>query len=179
MIEEKRSYNLCSTYMLPLVGLKRSDLGETNFINSYVDETNTYVVIELKHQTSLSQSSSLFKFGFHKDNRFYAAFEVPTQLRDTLTKFREGKYSEFSDEAKTVIRKKSGLQYKVQKPNGKFSSARELLALDKDRELKKVMEMELGTRIHDEAELASLPGDENFLRLNISKTIPAELSAEK
>ncbi len=175
---EKRSNNLCSTYMLPLVGLNRMSFGGTNFITSYVDEDNVHVVAEVKIVTSVIQQMHCFRFEFTRDGNSYAAFEIPSILRDTVKLFREGKYSQFSDEAKSVIRKKSGLPYKVPKGT-KYESARELLVLDKDKELRKAMEIDLSNvgspvKIDSTAELASIPGEDNFFRMNMSTSISPE-----
>jgi hypothetical protein len=174
-MDEKRSNNLCSTYMLPLVGLNRLSFGETNFISSFVADDNTHLVIELRLITAAVNVHPCFRFDFQRESKSYAVYEVPIQLRDTLKKFREGKYSEFSNEAKSLIRKKSGLKYKVPLTGGKYESARELLVLDKDKELRKVMEQDLSVKIHQDAELASIPGEDNFFKLNLSTSIPSEV----
>ena len=171
---EKRSNNLCSIYMLPLIGLKPADFGSDNFVSCYVDETNTYLVVELKQITQTN--NQFFRFQFKEDDKNFAVFEVPNVLRDTLSKFREGKYSQFSKDAKTVIQMRSGLAYKVKKPNGRYTSARDLLVLDKDEELRKVMEMELNVKIAPDAELASIPGEDNFYQLNLKKSLTSGLT---
>ena len=151
--------NLCSIYMLPLTGLNKNSFGDLNFVNSYLAEDNVHLVVELKQVTTVIQHHSFFRFSFMRDGRNYAAFEIPTQLRDTVSKFREGRYSEFSQEAKTVIIRKSGIvPYKKVLSNGKFSTARELLVLDKAEEERLEMERELGVKIEKNAELASIPG---------------------
>lgn len=173
----KRSYNLCSTYILPLVGLNRWSFGSPdNFINSYVSKEKPYIVVELKSLT-LPENKTALKFDFRRDDNIFVVFEVPSKFQDCLDKFREGKYSTFSEEAKATIRKKSGLRYKAPQPNGTVRSARELLALDKDKELKKAIESELSNpgspvKLSDDAELASLPDESNFISLNLNKDIP-------
>lgn len=175
---EKRSNNLCSTYMLPLVGLNRMSFGGTNFITSYVDEDNVHIVAEVRIVTSVIQQMHCFRFEFTRDGCTYAVFEIPSILRDTVKLFREGKYSQFSEESKSVIRKKSGLPYKVPKGT-KYESARELLALDKDQKLREALEQELSNigspvRINSSAELASIPGEDNFFTMNMSTSITPE-----
>ena len=167
--------NLCSIYMLPLTGLNKSSFGESNFINSYLAEDNVHLVVELKQVTTVILHHSFFRFSFMRDGRNYAAFEIPTQLRDTLPKFREGRYSEFSQEAKTVIIRKlksDTMPYKKVLANGQFSTAREFLVLEKKEEERLMMEKELAVKIEKNAELASIPGSENFIELHVSKTVP-------
>lgn len=176
----KRSYNLCSTYILPLVGLNRWSFGAPeNFVDSYINQDNSYVVVKLKSVTVAVTAIPSFKFKFERDNESYAVFEIPERFRDCVDKFREGKYSQFSDAAKLTIRKKSGLRYKAPQANGTVRSARELLALDKDRELRKAIERELSNPgspvvISEEAELMSIPDKNNFIDLSFNKVIPVE-----
>lgn len=166
---EKRSINLCSIYMLPLLGLNQSSFGIGNFINSHISEDDKNLVVVLKESpTSIIRALPSFKFSFEKEGLSYSIFEVPEQFVGTIGMFRKGRYSEFSAAAKDMIRKKSGLRYKVATSEGKVRTARELLALDKDKDLRKIMEDELAVKIPKEAELASIPGEDNFLELNLS-----------
>lgn len=181
-MSEKRSVNLCSTYVLPLLGLNRWSFGlPERFVNSYVNEDNTHIVVECTSPftATITQHAS-FKFSFERDNKYFAVFESPIGYKEDIQRFREGKYSLFSENAKNLIRKKSGLSYKVPVPGkGGFKSALELLALDKDKELKKYWEKKLSTweehpgsgsvvKIEDDAELASIPGGDNFYELKMS-----------
>ncbi len=172
-MSEKRSVNLCSTYVLPLLGLNRFSFGSPDkFINSYVNEDDTHIVVECVTQFStIIINHPNFKFSMETNGNFVAVFEVPAFYREDVKKFREGKYSELSDSAKSLIRKKSGLTYKVPIPGGGYRSALELLALDKDKELKKYWEDTLGVKLSDNAELASIPGDDNFYNLNLSNQL--------
>lgn len=167
----KRSVNLCSTYILPLIGLNPRSFGESNFINSYVNETDTHLIVELNVLTSIIKHHPDFNFEFSDDGHNYAVFELPSKYKGTIRLFREGRYSEFPEEVKAIIRKKSGLRYRVIQSDGTMKSARELLALDKDKELRKAMEKELEVRIAADAELASIPGEDNFFNLNLTKSV--------
>lgn len=106
-----------------------------------------------------------------KDAIFVAVFDIPVYNKEDVKKFREGKYSQFSDSAKATIRKKSGLTYKVPVAGGGYRSALELLALDKDKELKSYWEKLLQVKLAADAELASIPGDDNFYNLNLSNQL--------
>lgn len=181
-MSEKRSVNLCSTYILPLLGLNKWSFGlPERFVNSYVNEDDSHIVVECTHPYSatITQHAN-FKFSFERDNNHFAVFEAPVGYKEDIQKFRDGKYSLFSDKAKDLIRKRSGLSYKVPIPGkGGFKSALELLALDKDKELKKYWEKMLSTwedhpgsgsvvKLDDDAELASIPGQDNFFELKLS-----------
>ncbi len=182
-MSEKRSVNLCSIYVLPLLGLNRWSFGmPEKFVNSYLSEDNEHVVVECKnpHPAVITQHAN-FKFNFEKDGSHFAVFEAPIGYKDDLMKFRQGKYSKFSENAKNQIRKKSGLTYKVPIPNkGGYKSALELLALDKDKELKKYWETILSNPsspvvLDDDAELASIPGEDNFYELKLSNQLEVRL----
>jgi len=169
-MQEKRSINLCSNYILPLIGLNSSNFGIGNFVNSYVNNDDKHLVVELNQSaSSVVKALPTFRFNFEKDNHHFLVFEIPNLFKPVLRLFREGKYSKFPEDAKEVIRKKSGLRYKHPTGDGKsVTSARELMALNKDIGLRKKLEAELDTRLPADAELASIPGPENFYELILS-----------
>jgi hypothetical protein len=170
----KRSNNLCDVYILPLVNLNTTSFGIGNFANSFVDTTDQYVVVKMKQINAIIKANPYYRFDFPKDDHQFVAFEIPETYKPTVKLFREGKYSLFPLEVKNIIKKKSGLMHRVPKANGKTITARELLVLDKDKILREVLEKELGlnevgnTPISPDAELGSIPGEENFLELNLS-----------
>ena len=167
-MSEKRSVNLCSIYMLPLLGLNQFSFGG-KFINSYVSKDNQHIVVECSNPlTNQFLTNQNFRFALEKEGKYLAVFSVPPIYQEDITKFREGKYSQFSDSAKNVIRKKSGLPWKVPSSNGKVSSAKELLALDKDKVLKQYWEKVLEVELDNEAELISVPDERNFIDLKLS-----------
>jgi len=170
---EKRSINLCSCYVLPLLGLNQFSFGHHDkFVNSYVSEDNLHVVVECTHPyTSIITNHANFKFSFEKDGGQFAVFEVPVFYRQDVVKFKDGKYSTFSPQAKELVRKKSGLKYKSPTMSGKFETALELLALDKDIELRKYWEKLLDVKIAADAELMSVPDETNFYILNLTKEL--------
>lgn len=173
---EKRSYNLCSTYVLPMLGLNKFSFGTTTdaFINSYLSDDDRHVVVHtIRPVSSLVANNPAFRFKFDNEGKNYSVFEIPSFYLGDVLKFKEGKYSQFSNPTKEQIRKKSGLNYKVPLAGGGMRSARELLALDKDPELRKAMESELAVKIHVDAELASIPGDDNYFDLKLSNKLEA------
>lgn len=174
---EKRNVNLCSTYVLPLLGLNQWSFGTStsdNFINSYVSEDDQYLVVEVVNPLAPKlMNHNYYRFCLTKPSSFLYLFEIPMAFKSDIRRFREGKYSQFSESAKTMIRKNSGLRYRVPKPGGGVTSARELLALDKDSALRDALEKELSNigspvKIEHDAELASIPGDDNFYSLSVS-----------
>lgn len=174
-MDDKRSVNLCSIYVLPLLGLNQFSFGSPKkFVNSYLTEDDEHIVVECTHPFSVIVTNHTnYKFGFDMNESHYAVFNVPTYYKDKgdIQKFREGKYSKLSDSAKECIRKKSGLTYMRPVSGGNFLSALELLALDRDKELKKYWEDKLAVRLSDDAELVSIPGEDNFFNLNLSNKL--------
>ncbi len=170
---EKRSINLCSCYILPLLGLNQFSFGNPErFVNSYVSEDDKHVVVECTHSYStIITNHANFKFNIEKEGRHYAVFEVPVFYQSEVPKFREGKYSTFSVQAKELIKKKSGLKYKSPTFSGKFETSLELLALDKDKELKTYWEKKLNVKLDEDAELMSIPDETNFHRLNLTRQL--------
>lgn len=169
-MEAKKSTNLCSTYILPLLGLSRYSFGPVDkFINSYVSTDDEHIVVECSNPfTLVITCHANFKFSMENNGIYTAVFSIPTFYKKDVEKFKVGKYSQFSNSAKDLIRKKSGLKYKVPIQGGGYRSAMELLALDKDKELKKYWEGLLNVELSDDAELASIPGEDNFYDLNLS-----------
>lgn len=160
--------------MLPLIGLNKSSFGIGNFINSYVDETNEFIIVEMLQITNVVKVHQYFKFHFIKDSITYCVFQVPEEHRKAVELFRKGKYSQFPTESKMAIIKKSGLKYRVPSPKGTLITARELLALEKDKTLKNALEDELAVKIDANAELASIPDDIEFFDLHLSNELAAE-----
>lgn len=172
-MNEKRSVNLCSIYVLPLLGLNRYSFGSPDkFVNSYIAEDDKHVVVECLHPyNSLITNHTNYKLNFDRDNSYFAVFEIPQYYKEDVRKFKEGKYSKFTDSAKNLIRKKSGLPYKVPKVGGRYESALELLVLDRAEELRKHLEDKLAVKISNEAELGSIPGEDNFFDLKLSNRL--------
>lgn len=173
MEKEKRSFNLCTTYILPLIGLNKFSFGNNNdsYINSYLSEDDSHVIVELQgYVSNLIANHANYRFAYPKEGHNFVVFELPSSFKKDVQRFREGKYSEFSEDAKKLIRKKSGLKYKVPVVGGKVETDIALLALDKDQELREYLEKKLGVKLAESAELASIPGEENFLELGLTVT---------
>lgn len=172
-MEDKRSVNLCSKYILPLLSLNQYSFGTTDrFVNSYITEDDEYIVVECLHPfSSITTNHTNYKLGFQRDGNYFAVFGIPDFYRDDIRRFREGKYSKFTESAKTIIRKKSGMTWRAPIAGGGYKSAPELLALDKDKELKKHLEEKLAVKIDNDAELVSIPGEDNFFDLKLSNKL--------
>lgn len=170
-METKRSDNLCNFYVLPLLGLNKTSFGGSkNFINSYLSKDTQFAVVMLKEAIPSFEEHPQYAVDYKDDQgNTILVFSIPIEFKPTMVKFVEGKYSQFSDRAKQLIKQKSGLNYKAPVGGGKVSTARELLALDKDPDLKKVWEQELGVKLAVDAELMDIPNDRNFYDLRVQQ----------
>lgn len=176
-MEQKRSTNLCSIYILPLIDLNKYSFGDvTNFVNSYLNEDDLLVVVKVQKPVKNMLTHGLFRFSYDQDGHVYYVFELPTKYSEIAKKFREGKYSLFSEEAKNQIKKRSGLSYRVPTSAGGVKSAKELLALDKDKKLREKWEAELDVKLSQDAELMDIPGEDNFIQLSMLKSTDLELA---
>lgn len=173
-MDQKRSTNLCSTYILPLLDLNRYSFGDaTNFVNSYVGNNDEFVIVRLVNPYRPALTHRSYRFCFSKEGHTYYVFEIDPKHKETVRYFREGKYSRFPEEAKSQIKRKSGLSYRIPTGTGGVKSAKELLALDKDKKLKEKLEQDLAVKLPADAELVSIPDEENFYELVVAK--PSEL----
>lgn len=167
----KKSDTLSSIYILPLIELNKDSFGKGNFIGSYLSMDLRHIVVEVKEAVNLENHREYVMDFTTEQDTVFIVFRLPSRFKVTAIKFSEGKYSEFSSEAKTLIKQKSGLRYKVPGRPGRVLTDRELLVLDKDPDLKKIMEIELEAvgQIPRDAELLDVPSSKNFIDLKIDE----------
>jgi hypothetical protein len=158
--------NLANFYILPLLGLNKFSFGESNFINSFVT-TNEEVVVEVEDFDKVPQEfikNVNYMTDLELDGRNFIFYQLPDEIRDTILKFVAGKYSTFSDKAKTLIRKHSGLPYNVKlKGADELYTAELLMVLDKSPVLKARLEKTLDVKIPNDAELRDKPSSANII----------------
>jgi hypothetical protein len=166
----KRSDNLCNFYILPLLGINKSSFGGSgNFVNSYLSNDLTHIIVELFQPLGNFEGHPEYRVDYYQNGVLTVVFYLPERFRRTATMFKEGKYSQFSSEAKQLIKSKSGLNYRVPRADGKLNSSKILLALDKDPSLKADWENTLGVRLHKDAELMDIPSDDEFKEFEIER----------
>jgi hypothetical protein len=174
----EKGTNLCNIYVLPLLDLNKHKFGEGGkFVNSYVSEDNQHVIVESTHPfTTIILHHQNYLTSFESDGHYFGVFKVPEYYKEDVVKFRKGQYSKFTESAKDLIRKKSGLTYKAAGANGKYTTSLELLALDKNPVLKRHWEEMLSNKgsmvvLDDDAELFSIPNENNFYTLNLAEQL--------
>lgn len=165
MEQKPTTVNLANYYILPLLSLSKNSYGVGNFVNAFVSDKGEIVVEVLDYDKVPSNCvedhpNYLTDFSFENEN-VIIVYSVPQDLQDTLTLFTMGKYSHFSAKAKNLIRKYSGLAYKMKK-DGKEFTASLLQVLDRDPGYRAKLERDLGVKIDAEAELRSKPSENNF-----------------
>lgn len=165
-IMQERSVNLCAYYLLPLIGLNRLMFGRPdNFINCYISDDDKYLVVEMKEFLLSLEKHPDYRFDIDIGGTTIAAFEVSSKLLPIVEQFRAGKFSHFPPDVKDIIRKKSGLRWRIPIAGGGVISAKELLALDRDDALRKSIEEQLAVKLEAEAELMSIPDESNYYKL--------------
>lgn len=165
----KRSVNLCSCYLLPLIGLNRFSFGkEETFVNSYLSEDDQYLVVEVHNLLIDPTLHEAYVLDYvSPKNTIHIVYKFPGKYREVAKLFKLGKYSHFPESVKNIIREKSGLIWKVPIQGKKWMSAYELLALQRQPELKAKLEEDLGVKIADDAELVSIPDETNFINIQL------------
>jgi hypothetical protein len=165
---EKRSVNLCAHYLLPLISLNKLMFGKPdNFINCYLSEEGKHLVVEVKEFPVQLEQHTCYKFDLVNEFGTMIVFEIPSDYNTTVKQFIDGKFSHFSPEVKDIIRKKSGLRWRIPIAGGGVISAKELLALDRDDALRRSMEEQLAVKLSPEAELMSIPDETNYYNLGL------------
>ena len=98
-MENKRSANLCTTYILPLLDLNKFSFGEPgNLVGSYLSLDLTSVIVKTKRNVPGLINHKLYKFSFEQEDLIHYIFEFPSTFNITAAKFKVGKYSQFQDQ---------------------------------------------------------------------------------
>lgn len=154
--------------MLPLLNLNRFSFGSRdNFVDSYISNDDHHIVVKVNSFQQKFTSHQNYRFDFSKDSHIWIVYEIPGQYLDAVKKFREGKFSQFSNEVKSIIKSRSGLKWRVPRTPRTVISAIELLALDRDRDLKDKIERSLEVKLPDDAELMSIPEESNYIDIEL------------
>lgn len=161
---KKQADFITNYFVLPLTTLNRSSFGDNNFINAYLRSDNT-VMVRLHEECIRHNSLPCYVADFHIENDHAILFKIESKYAKDLDLFRIGKYSQMSEEAKDMIIKYCGLNYRVPHPlkAGVTITDERLLALIRDDYFRSMMEMRLGVTFDDDMELFSLPSEEELI----------------
>ena len=174
-LEVVRMHNLCTYYLLPLIGINKFSFGVTiNFRNCYCNPVGTELYVTVYYTlTSLKDHPSLVRIEDVPGAPVYV-FSLPEQWQADFQQYKLGKYSRFSDQAKELIRHQSGLRYRAINPNGLPTTDIRLLAIDADPTrrdiLRKKLSEYLDFPIAEDAELLDAPLESSFVQYSRSLT---------
>jgi hypothetical protein len=175
-IRKVNECNLCTWYILPLIGLNKFSFNEANFINSYLTRDGQYIVVEVADRNlcgSVTFNSSFSGFK-QKNGMDLLVFVIPGAWTRDVKDFMEGRYSQMSEYAKQLIRDGSGLRYDMPDEfDNRITDAR-LMALEKHPALRNqwLAELEVETpvkgfrlEIDDDTELLSIPSENSYIEI--------------
>lgn len=135
MIAAMTEVNLCSYFLLPLLGLSSESFGEGNFINSYLSKDKKLLYV---HFHNLDYVPAIAKEGrslaVTASGQQYLIFAFSDMWQKDVELFSQGKYSKMTEEAKNTIRTYSGLYYK-ENVDGVPSTDFRLIALTRNEVL--------------------------------------------
>lgn len=135
MITAMKEVNLCTYFLLPLLGLSEYSFGEGNFTNSFVDRNGEFLYVAI-HSFDLVPLD--VRQGVEKvkttDGTLYMRFRFPDLWKADIERFAKGKYSTMSTTAKQAIRTYSGLMYKDEREGTMYTDFR-LVALERSQSL--------------------------------------------
>lgn len=152
--------NLCAYFILPLCKVHlNKNFGKGNIKNVYLNRDNNEVIVEIYDKERLKSSYTRDKFYLADmdtdDGATLIIYLIPPKYVNERQLFLEGKYSQFSEEAKKDVIRYSGLPY-TEMTDG-VNADRKILALLKDDRLKKYMEETLDIKLDPSAELYDMP----------------------
>ena len=144
-------------FLLPALGKTRDQLRMSSYyVNAYLDDTHEYICIKYRF-TGTSMFKEFEKYMVtdplcvsHIDHGKYHVvykFKIPLNFNADVVSFVEGKYSKFS----------KALIGRIQKFYGREGSKPMTEIINRNKDLKKQMELYLGVNLPDNSELASKP----------------------
>lgn len=113
MVKCMKEVNLCSYFLLPLIGLSEHSFGESNFCNSYLAADEKAIYVKVYSTGLLPEEVKPDRALISVTGDSYLKYYFPAMWEEDFDKFRAGLYSRMSDSAKECIVQHSGLQYQV------------------------------------------------------------------
>lgn len=177
LIKDLNEYNLCSYYLLPLCRVNVDSFGgHNNFVNSWAHPEGKYMYVLVKNLILCEPTAfeCLHYLGTQTGRPLMHAYTFPLVWKHEFEKYKEGKYSEFRERAKKIIRETSGLAYRVRgidpetKKVGIVTDIR-IAALYKDvsARLRLIRELDLDPKdsLGPDSELMGKPNEKDFMEL--------------
>lgn len=166
IIEEMNRVSIAAVYLLPLLKLNMDTFGLNNFLDCQVTPDGRFLIVKVRDLEFVEDPyhSSCYVTCFTYKSESYIAFVLGPKWRHAFEKFREGKYSQFTEETKKTIITYCGLNWKAPSSDGKIITDARLLALYKAPELRQLIEDQLDVLL-DDSELMNPPGPQVFLEI--------------
>lgn len=165
LIEELKTENLCTYFVLPLLKLSKVSFVKSNFIDCYITRDGRIIVVAVYMLSLLSRKVYAEEYALTVTDKGinYILYETPQRWKRDIGLFMKGKFSKMSMIAKEYIRTYSGLEY--QKPVGRKRRLTDgrLLALERDTALKEMWERMYNVELGEDDELLSIPGDKSYI----------------
>lgn len=177
MLTTMRETNLCTYFLLPLLGLSEHSFGEGNFQNSFIHKDERSIYVSIHHLNlvppSVRQGVTVVETG----DCIYLRFTFPEMWYKDFDLFIEGKYSKMSLTAKQAIKSYSCLMYKVEMEGTVYTDFR-ITALERSPDLIEEWKTHLyGVRdvsvldTDPTTELLEAPGDYMFFNKTIQSSV--------
>lgn len=164
LLSEIRKYNLCTWYLLPLVGLNRFSFGEGLFINSYLDRKNLWIIVQIPDLNLVSAKLKVSAIRLWSNDRGgFLAYSLPSMSAYDVHWYIKGMYSRFSNSLKSIIFERSGLPYRKLKSDGGTETDIRLLALEGREVVRDFIERELQVIMDPNQEVLGKPSPESFM----------------
>jgi hypothetical protein len=161
---------LVTYYILPLCGANKKTFGNA-FRSSYISKNgyNVYIKLGRRLVTPHYKSDPQYRTEVIIDGDIYLIYQVHLDHIRNLDLFREGRYSEFSKEAKKIIYKTSTLPYNKSSDSHRLSHPI-LQALSRHKALRKYLEDFLGVKeIPGTNELIDKPSEDWYIESKTKK----------
>jgi hypothetical protein len=168
LMQEIFRENLCTYFILPLLKInKHTFASEHNFIESFLADDHKSIYVQVKtvqfFHHRMNTSPHFLAFWKDQNESFYCQYAIPEIWNDDVAFFLRGKYSRFSEDAKDMIKKYSLLHYEVRNNEGIIITDVRILALEKSKNFKELLEKTLGCTIDENQELLSIPSNKIYM----------------
>lgn len=171
-LDELQANTKVTFYVLPLLCLNKFSFDD-KFVDSYINREGTFVCVEVRHDSQMSLDvlgSPYLRFiDTRKEKMVDIWFKIPAAFWPDVQLFIRGRYGDLSEEAKSMIRTWSGLNYRAPDDDGQLYTDYLLLALDRSPALRKKWESLYGLKTHiipKGMDLINPPGERDFRTFN-------------
>lgn len=167
LIEQLKTENLCTYFVLPLLKLSKVSFVKSNFIDCYITRNGRIIAVGVYMLSLLSRKVYTDEYAVTVTDETtginYILYETPSEWRRDIALFMKGKFSGMSNRAKDRIRTYSGLEYETPQGRKKKVTDGRLLALNRDPMLREMWENKYDVRLGEDDELLSIPGDKSYI----------------